>query len=129
MLAGELPYRSGRRMGKAKAATPTITTHTTPASTPRASRVWKVVAVTLQASIRVTIPITSRIAATGEWKRSLTLEKRSGNTRSNDHANTLRIGMKVLPTIAGRLQNRNEATMIVVRILLLTARPAKKWHK
>src|ERR1700742_3124652 len=106
-------------MGEADAATPEMTKQTTPARTPRASRVWKAVAVTLQASIRVTMPITSRIAATGEWKRSLTLENRSGSTRSNDHANTLRIGMKVLPTIAGRLQNRNEATMMVVRILLL----------
>ncbi len=67
------------------------------------------------------------IAATGEWKRSLTLDSRSGSTRSNDQANTLRIGMNVLPTIAGRLQNRNDATMIVVRMLLLTASPAKKW--
>ncbi len=35
--------------------------------------------------------------------------------------------MNVLPTIAGRLQNRNDATMIVVKTLLLTDNPAKKW--
>ena len=107
------------------AATLTIAMHTTPASTPRARSVWNVVASTLHASIAVTIAITSRIAGTGEWKRSLTLANRSGSTRSNDHANTLRTGMNVLPTIAGRDQNRNDATMIVVSTLLLTTNDAK----
>src|SRR3982074_2589270 len=127
IFAGELEYRSRRRMGKVNAATDTMATHTTPASTPKARSGWNVVAVTLQASISVTSVITRMIAATGEWKRSLTFDRRSGSTRSNDHANTLRMGMNVLPTIAGRLQNRNEATMIVVSTLLFTASPAKKW--
>src|SRR3954471_11069854 len=100
---------------------------TMPARTPRASRVWKVVATTLQASIAVTSPMTSRMAGTGEWKRSETFARRSGSRRSKDHAKTVRTGMNVFPTIAGSDQNRNEPTMIVVRMLLLTARPAKKW--
>src|SRR3954463_4317926 len=100
---------------------------TMPASTPSARRVWKVVATTLHASMAVTIAITTRIAGTGEWKRSETFAKRSGSSRSNDHAKTVRTGMKVLPTIAGSDQNKNDATMIVVSTLLLTASPAKKW--
>ena len=59
--------------------------------------------------------MTSRIAGTGEWVRSLTSANFSGSSRSNDQAKTDRIGMNVLPTIAGRLQNRNEPTMRTVR--------------
>ena len=62
------------------------------------------------------MPITSRIAGTGECVRSLTSASFSGRSRSNAQANTVRIGMNVLPTIAGRLQNRNEPTMMIVRI-------------
>ena len=89
--------------------------HTTPASTPIASQVLKSVDHTLHASIAVTMPITSRIAGTGECVRSLTSDSFSGSRRSNAHANTVRIGMNVLPTIAGRLQNRKEPTMMMVR--------------
>ena len=64
----------------------------------------------------VTRPITSRIAGTGEWVRSLTSANFSGSSRSKDQAKTERIGMKVFPTIAGRLQNRNEPRMITARI-------------
>src|SRR5438477_13201677 len=127
-FAGDARYRSGRRSGNTNAATPTITTHTTPARTPSASQVAKSVDTTLQASIRVTRPMTSRIAGTGEWVRSLTCENRSGRSRSNDQAKTVRIGMKVLPTIAGRLQNRNEPTIRMVRIGTLYTSDAMKWY-
>ena len=40
-LAGDAWYRSGRRLEKTNAATDTMTTHTTPARTPRASQVPK----------------------------------------------------------------------------------------
>src|SRR5438876_8690893 len=129
MFAGEARYRSGRRSGKTKAATPTITTHTTPARTPSASHVAKSVETTLHASIRVTRPMTRRIAGTGEWVRSLTCENRSGSSRSNDQAKTVRIGMKVLPTIAGRLQKRKEPTIRMVRIGTLYTSDAMKWYQ
>ncbi len=119
MFAGDAWYRSGRRFGKTNAATLTMTTHTTPASTPSASHVPKSVETMLQASIPVTIAITSRIAGTGEWVRSLTSANFSGRSRSNAQAKTERIGMNVLPTIAGRLQNRNDPTIRTVRTGML----------
>ena len=39
----------------------------------------------------------------------------------------VRTGMNVLPTIAGRLQNRNEPTISTVSTSLLTVSEAKKW--
>src|SRR5436190_12577501 len=127
-FAGDARYRSGRRSGKTNAATPTITTHTTPARTPSASHVAKSVERMLQASISVTRPMTSRIAGTGECVRVLTSVNFSGSSRSNAHANTVRIGMNVLPTIAGRLQKRNDPTMRIVRIGALYTRDAMKWY-
>jgi hypothetical protein len=59
--------------------------------------------------------MTRRIAGTGEWVRSLTSASFSGRSRSKAQAKTDRIGMNVLPTIAGRLQNRNDPTMSTVR--------------
>ena len=53
------------------AATATITTQTTPASTPSASQVPKSVATMLQMSIRVMNTISSMIAHTGEWVRTV----------------------------------------------------------
>ena len=97
------------------AATPTIPTQTTPASTPSASQVAKSVDAMLQASMTVTRPMTSRMAGTGEWVRLFTSVNFSGSSRSNAQANTVRMGMNVLPTIAGRLQNRNEPTIRIVR--------------
>src|SRR6185437_114448 len=75
-FAGEESYRSGRRSGKTNAATQTIHTHTTPASTPSASQGWN-----------------------------------------------------VFPTIAGRLQNANDATIRIVRKSLLKTSEAMKWYQ
>src|SRR4249919_2995859 len=105
-----------------------MTTQITPASTPRANQVWNVVAVTLQISMAVTRPITVRIAGTGEWVRGFTSASFSGSSRSNAQANTVRTGMNVLPTIAGRLQNRNEPTMSTVSTGTLNVSEARKWY-
>ena len=107
----------------------TIQTNTTPASTPSASHVANVVALMLQTSMAVTRPITSRIAGTGECVRSFTSANFSGRSRSNAHANTVRTGMNVLPTIAGRLQNRNDPTIRTVSSLTLNASDARKWYQ
>src|SRR5947209_6416801 len=96
-----------------------MTTQTTPARTPNASQVAKVVATMLQISISVTSPITSKMAGTGEWVRSLTSAKRAGSSRSKAHANTVRTGMNVLQTIAGRLQKRNDPTISTVKTGML----------
>src|SRR5215469_217669 len=128
MLAGDAWYRSGRRLGKVKAATQTIHTQTTPASTPSASQVWNVVASTLHTSMAVTRTITVRMAGTGEWVRSLTSASLEGSSRSNAQAKTVRTGMNVLPTMAGRLQNRNEPTISTVSTGTLTVSAARKWY-
>ena len=73
--------------------------------------------------------MTSRIAGTGEWVRSLTSASFSGRSRSNDQAKTDRIGMNVLPTIAGRLQNRNEPTMRTARTGMFRTRLARNWYQ
>src|SRR5215472_13147474 len=128
MLAGDAWYRSGRRLGYVNAATQTIHTQTTPASTPRASQVWNVVASTLQTSMTVTRNMTVRIAGTGECRRSPTSASFSGSSRSNAQANTVRTGMKELPTIAGRLQNKNEPTIRTVSTGTFTVRAERKWY-
>src|SRR6185437_1083984 len=128
-FAGDESYRSGRRSGKTNAAMQTIQTQTTPASTPSASQVWNVVFSTLQISITVTMPITSRIAGTGEWVRSFTSANFSGRSLSNAQANTVRTGMNVFPTIAGRLQKANDATIRIVRKSLLKTSEAMKWYQ
>src|SRR5436305_572593 len=105
-----------------------MTTVTTPARTPSASHVWKLVDEMLQISMAVTSSITSRMAGTGECVRSFTSEKRSGSNRSKDQAKTVRTGIKVLPTIAGRLQKRKEPTIRTVRMLALYTSDARKWY-
>ena len=89
----------------------------------------KSVLVMLQISIRVMITISVTIATTGEWVRSLTSDSRSGRSRSNDQANSVRMGMNVLPTIAGRLQKRNEPTIRNDRIGMLYTSDAMKWYQ
>ena len=81
----------------------------------------------LQASIAVTMAITSRIAGTGEWVRSLTSANFSGRSRSKAQAKTVRMGMNVLPTIAGRLQNRNEPTIRTVSTGMFATSAASSW--
>ena len=106
-----------------------MTTHTTPASTPSASQVANVVATMLQISIRVTRPITSRMAGTGECVRSLTSAKRAGSSRSKAQAKTVRTGMKVLPTMAGRLQKRNDPTISTVSTGIFAVTADRKWYQ
>src|SRR2546428_1088750 len=77
--------RRRRRSGKTNAATPTITTHTTPARTPSASHVAKSVERMLQASISVTRPMTSRIAGTGERSEERRVGKECRSRWSPDH--------------------------------------------
>src|SRR5450759_1667178 len=106
-----------------------MTTQTTPAKTPSASHVWKSVLTMLHTSIPEMITSSSRIAHTGECVRSFTSESFSGSSRSNDQANQVRIGMKVLPTMAGRLQKRNEPTMRKVKIGALKTSEERKWYQ
>src|SRR5215470_1139090 len=129
MLAGDAWYRSGRRLGNVNAATQTIQTQTTPARTPSASHVWNVVASTLHTSMIVTRHITVRIAGTGECRRSPTSASFSGSSRSNAQANTVRTGMNEFPTMAGRLQNRNEPTISTVSTGTFTVRAERKWYQ
>src|SRR5487761_2507757 len=114
-------------LGKVNAATATTQTQTTPASTPSASQVWKLVPCTLHQSISTINAMTVTIAGTGVCVRSFTSASFAGRIRSNTHANTERIGMKLLPTIAGRLQNKNEPTIRTVRMFELYVNDAKKW--
>src|SRR6266550_4595489 len=107
----------------------TIHTHTTPARTPSASHVANVVALMLQISIAVTRTITRRMAGIGVCVRSFTSANFSGSNRSKAQANTVRTGMNVLPTIAGRLQNRNDPTINTVSSLTLNASDARKWYQ
>src|SRR6202167_247840 len=113
-LAGEDRYRSGRRNGSAMAATPTITTARQPASTMRPSTSWNTLEYTLQIVSPARITLTRMMALTGEWVRALTSASFSGISRSNDHANSDRIGMNVFAIIDGRLQNRKQPRMITV---------------
>src|SRR5690349_25140340 len=106
-FAGEESYRSGRRSGKTNATMQTIQTHTTPASTPSASQVWNVVFSTLQISITVTMPITSGIAGSGEWDRSLTSANSTGRRHSVDQGNTVVLRMNVLKSIHVERQKAN----------------------
>ena len=94
------------------AATPTMTTQTTPARTPSVSQVMKSVLVMLQMSISVMITISVTMADDRRVGPLVDVGRAApGSSRSNDQANSVRIGMNVLPTIAGRLQKRNEPTI------------------
>src|SRR5579875_2106798 len=108
------------------AATPTSTITTTPASTPMDRRVKNDEEKVLQVRIRATRTETVMIAGTGVRVRSLTSDSFSGRTRSNAHANKVRMGMKVLPTIAGRFQNRNVAAIATLMTGLPPRRLAKR---
>src|SRR5258708_10918849 len=69
-----------------------------------------------------------RIAGTGECVRSSTSASFSGSSRSNAQANTVRTGMNELPTMAGRLQNKNEPTIRTVSTGTFTVSEARKWY-
>src|SRR5215470_15195224 len=106
-LAGDAWYRSGRRLGSAIAAAPTMITASAPASTIMPSTSWNECEYTLQTTTSAMITFAVRIAVTGECVRSFTLASPSGISRSNDQAKNERIGMYVFAIIDGRLQNRN----------------------
>src|SRR5260370_14864416 len=104
-LAGEDRYRSGRRIGSAMAATPTMTTARQPASTISPSTSWNTLEYTLQMVSPAMITLTRRMAQTGECVRSLTSASFSGISRANDQANTDRIAMNGFASIYGRLHD------------------------
>src|SRR5258708_34997745 len=52
-----------------------------------------------------------------------------GSSRSNAQANTVRTGMNELPTMAGRLQNRNEPTVRTGRTRTVTGRWLTEWDQ
>src|SRR6476620_6160869 len=97
-----------------------ITTPRHPASTIRPSTSWNTLEVTLQITSATMITFTVRIAMTGEWVRSFTSASFSGMSRSNDQANSDRIGMNVLAIMDGSDQNRKQPKMITVKNGMLT---------
>src|SRR5260370_362841 len=107
MLAGELLYKSGRRNGKAIAATLTHRIVTTPASTPIESSVAKEAERTDQARMASTMREATIIAGIGAWVRSLISESLPGRIRSNDHAKIVRTGMKVFGNMAVQLHKKD----------------------
>src|ERR1700694_1633242 len=96
------------------AASATMTTARTPASTISPRRIWNWLEYTLHTTSAAMITLATTIAGIGEWVRSLTSASFSGMSRSNDQAKNDRIGMNVLAIIDGRLQNRNKPTMTIV---------------
>ena len=62
---------------------------------------------------------------TGECVRSLTSASFSGISRSNDQANSDRIGMNVLAIMDGSAQNRKQPRMITVMTGMLTDSAAR----
>src|SRR5579875_2563607 len=108
------------------AATPTRTITTTPASTPIERRVKNDEERVDQVRIRATRTEAVRMAGTGVRVRSLTSDSFSGRTRSKAQANSVRMGMKVLPTIAGRFQNRKVAAIATLTTGLRARRLANR---
>src|SRR5258708_7515892 len=105
-LAGEFLYSSGRRNGNAIAATLTARMVTTPASTPRESKVKNEIDSTDQIKMPSTMMDATIIAGIGAWVRSLTSESLLGRMRSNAQAKIVRTGINVFGNIAGRFQKR-----------------------
>src|SRR5579883_394668 len=126
-FAGEFLKRSGRRNGKAMAATLTERMVTTPASTPIESSVANELESTDQARMAVTMSEATMIAGMGACVRSLTSESLLGRMRSKDQAKMVRTGINVFGNIAGRFQNKKLiainrakkpllATMLAIRL-------------
>src|SRR5579871_1959367 len=120
-LAGEFLNRSGRRNGKARAATLTLRMVTTPASTPIESSVANELENTDQARMPATMMEATMMAGTGAWVRSLTSDSLPGRMRSKDQAKIVRTGMKVLGNMAGRFQKMKLMAMSRAKKPLLAA--------
>ena len=98
----------------------------TPHRTPIANKVKKEVDIVDQMKMMVTRADTTRIAGTGVWVLSFTSDNFLGRTLSKDQAKSDLTGIKVLPIIAGRFQNRKETAMRIFSSGFLMITPANR---